>query len=158
MAKLKQTATTPPKKKHHWVLLVLVLLVIGFPFMSYAFSPLPVMPQDAQLVGEPVLAVEGAAQPSLTVDSAELKQILSACPRARRPEKEKITDSEQLRLTFRMADAQGENVQDCEIRLYAGIMPDTLEGFFRYGSFSYPLQDATSLGKALTDAAMPLAG
>ena len=156
MATLKQTAISP-KKKHHWVLLVLALLVIGFPFMSFAFSPLPVMPQDAQIVDAPALSVAGESQPSLTVDSAELVQILSACPRARRPEKEKITDSEQLRLTFRMADAQGENVQDCEIRLYAGMMPDTLEGFFRYGSFSYPLQDATSLGKALTDAAVPLA-
>ena len=156
MAMLTKTAISK-KKKRSWVIPVILLLVIGFPFMAYSFSPLPILPEDVQLADAPAITLEGQSEPTMTVDAAELVQLLARSPRARRPENPKKGENERMRITFTLAATETGEPQACEIRLYDGAMPETLEGFFRNEKFSYPLQDATSLARSLAAAMQPLA-
>ena len=148
----------PKKKSTSWFFPVLILMLIGFPFMQFAFSPLSVMPAESHC-GQIIVSLDGnhkeAAQQ--VIDAEQLATLLKKIPRDRRPlEKKIVGETETMHVQFQVYS----NTEEAEpkmytLRFYAAASADAPTGYLDIGSFSYRISNAAALEAQLRTMCCP---
>ena len=138
---------TPIKPKHKplgWFFPVLMLMLIGFPFMQYSFSPLAVLPEDAQ-IQQVTVTMDGQAVNS-TIPADKLAEVLAQAPRERRPQDKRNGTDETLSLAFQVKCAEPDAaLQNYQLTFYADSDSATPTGFLQIDKFIYRLSNPTAL-------------
>lgn len=136
------------KRKSNWIIPFILLMVVGLPFMFFAFSPYPVLPADAQLAGDIVVFLDGNHNDDakLTMDAEALLQIASQSPRNRRPKTAVNHEDEALELSFTLAASENSTTeQPCVLRIFHNVPTEGTAGYIQIGQFAYTLNDPANL-------------
>lgn len=137
----------PKKKSVSWFFPIFILMLIGFPFMRFAFSPLPVVPAEARC-DQIVVALDGSHDTSAqqTIDADQLAELLSKSPRDRRPTNKVVGQNETMQVQFQMHGKE-EDAKPvlCTLRFYAADTGTVSTGYLDIGTFSYRLSNPAGL-------------
>lgn len=136
------------KRKPSWLIPFIILMVIGLPFMLFAFSPCAVVPQEAQLVDDAAIFLDGNHAPDseITLSAEQLLPILAQSPRSRRPDTAKSYENEALCAIFTLAAAdESASAQPCEMHIFHDVALEGVSGYIQIGQFAYQLKDAANL-------------
>lgn len=145
----------PKKRKTTWLMPSIILMVIGLPFMLFAFSPYPVLPADAKLTGDAVVFLDGNHNDDakMTIDTEQLLQIASQSPRSRRPKNAENHEEEALELSFTLAAPEDSTTdQPCLLRIFHNVPAKGTTGYIQIGQFSYTLSDPANLETQIRNA------
>ncbi len=147
----------PKKRKSSWLMPFIILMMIGLPFMLFAFSPCAVLPVDAQLADETVVFLDGNDDAKMTIDTEQLLQIASQSPRSRRPKDAKNHEEEALELSFTLTAPEGSAAdQPCVLRIFHNVPTAGTTGYIQIGQFAYTLSDPANLETQIRNACKPV--
>ena len=138
----------PKHKPLGWFFPVLMLMLIGFPFMQYSFSPLAVLPPDAQ-IQQVTVTMDGEAINS-TIPAEKLVEVLSQTPRERRPHDKGTGENETMSVAFQVKNtAEAGTMQDYALHFYQDSDSAMPVGFLHIDNFIYRLSNPTALEENL---------
>ncbi len=143
------------KRKSSWLIPSIILMLIGLPFMIFAFSPYPVLPADAKLTGDAVVFLDGnhSDEAKMTITAEDLLQIASESPRNRRPKSAENHEEETLELSFTLAASESSATeQPCVLRIFHNVPTAGTTGYIQIGQFAYTLSDPANLEMQLRNA------
>ncbi len=139
------TPIGPKKNKIGWFVPVFILMLIGFPFMQFAFSPLPVLPEDSACTDAAVY-LDGNQEAQQTISAEQLANLLTQSPRDRRPINKSEGSGETTRVVFTaQPNKEGAAEQQYTLRFYANDLGGSPSGFLDIGNFSYRISNPTLL-------------
>lgn len=149
----------PKKRKTTWLMPSIILMVIGLPFMLFAFSPYPVLPADAKLTGDAVVFLDGNHNDDakMTIDTEQLLQIASQSHRSRRPKDAKNHEQEALELSFTLAASENSTTEQSGVlRIFHNVPTEGTTGYIQIGQFAYALSDPANLEIQIRSACKPM--
>lgn len=137
----------PKNKSASWFFPFFILMLIGFPFMRFAFSPLPVVPAEARC-DQIVVTLDGnqEAAAQQVIDAQQLTELLSNSPRDRRPVDKIAGQTETMQVQFQMHSTE-EDAKPvlCTLHFYAADAGTAPTGYLNIGAFSYRLSNSAGL-------------
>lgn len=135
----------PKKSKLSWFFPVFILMLVGFPFMQFSFSPLPVLSESSTCTDAAVY-LDGSKEAQQTISAEQLAELLTKCPRDRRPLDKKQNGEESTRVVFTVQpNEEGAAEQQYTLRFYQNELDGTPTGFLDIGKFSYRISNPALL-------------
>ena len=142
-----ENPNNPKHKPLGWFFPVLMLMLIGFPFMQYSFSPLPVLPTDAQIQQVTVTLDGQAVNSTLPID--KLEELLVQAPRERRPHDKGTGEGETMAVSFQVLGEDSTDAQNYQLKFYQDSDDATPTGFLQIDKFFYRLSNPIVLEETL---------